>query len=171
MQELELEGQGISYDSLQEISKEYDENKALRLCDTMKKVAVAACDTEDEKAAVKDMTLETLEDFGILSKAGRNPYPTRAFDLLTDNRNRAAKNQCALFKGLTRDLFIGQKEFDGPIQNQVDEAYKFVLRHINTGAEINGEYRKDTYEFPITAIREMIANGVLHRRIVIFHCR
>jgi predicted HTH transcriptional regulator len=31
------------------------------------------------------------------------------------------------------------------------------------GAEIEGEYRKDVYELPITAIREMIANAVLHR--------
>ena len=31
------------------------------------------------------------------------------------------------------------------------------------GAEIEGEYRKDVYELPISAIREMIANAVLHR--------
>lgn len=163
LQELELEGQGISYDSLQEIGKDYNENKALELCDSMKKIAIAACDSEDEKAAVKDMTLEKLEDFGILCKVGRNPYPTHAFDLLTDNRNRAAKIQCALFKGMTRDLFIDQKEFTGPIQEQVDEAYNFVLRHIDMGANIEGLYRSDVYELPIIAIREMIANAVLHR--------
>ena len=31
------------------------------------------------------------------------------------------------------------------------------------GAEIEGEYRKDVYELPISAIRETIANAVLHR--------
>lgn len=46
---------------------------------------------------------------------------------------------------------------------QVDEAYNFVLRHIDMGAEINGEYRNDLYELPISAIRESIANAVLHR--------
>lgn len=161
--ETELEGQGISYDSLQEIGREFDEKKVLELCENMKKLAVEACESQDEKATIKDMTLEKLEDFGVLCKVGRNLYPTHAFDLLTDNKNRAAKIQCALFKGLTRDVFIDRKEFCGSIQSQVDDAYKFVLRHINTGAEINGEYRKDTYEFPVTAIREMIANGVLHR--------
>ena len=31
------------------------------------------------------------------------------------------------------------------------------------GAQIDGEYRKDMYELPISAIRETIANAVLHR--------
>ena len=56
---------------------------------------------------------------------------------------------------MTRDIFIDQKEFDGPIQEQINDAYKFVLRHIDTGAVIDGVYRKDTYELPITAIREI----------------
>jgi predicted HTH transcriptional regulator len=163
LQELELEGQNISYDALQKIGSEYDEKKALDLCRKMKQIALDSCQTEEEKLAVKDMTLEKLHDFGVLCRVGRNPYPTHAFDLLTDNTNKAAKVQCALFKGKTRDIFIDKKEFNGPIYEQVDDAYHFVLRHINMGAEIEGEYRKDVYELPISAIREMIANAVLHR--------
>jgi predicted HTH transcriptional regulator len=163
LQELELEGQNISYDTLQEIGKEYDEMKALDLCQKMKRIAMDSCETEEGKLEVKDMTLEKLHDFGILCRVGRNPYPTHAFDLLTDNRNKASKIQCALFKGKTRDIFIDKKEFNGPIYEQIDDAYHFVLRHIDMGAEIEGEYRKDVYELPISAIREMIANAVLHR--------
>ena len=163
LQELELEGQNISYDTLQNIGQEYDENKALELCKTMKKIAIDACETDEEKFAVKDMTIAKLHDFGVLCKVGRNLYPTHAFDLLTDNNNKAAKIQCALFKGKTRDIFIDRKEFDGPIYEQVDDAYNFVLRHIDMGAQIDGEYRKDVYELPISAVRESIANAVLHR--------
>ena len=82
---------------------------------------------------------------------------------MTDNKNRNAKVQCALFKGTTRDIFIDQKEFTGPIYEQVDDAYHFILRHINLGAEINGVYRSEEYELPIKAIREMVANAVVHR--------
>ena len=163
MQELELEGQSISYDSLQEIGQVYDEKKALELCRRMKQLAVDSCKTEEEKAALKDMTLEKLEDFGILCRVGRSLYPTHAFDLITDNKNKYAKVQCALFKGTTRDVFIDQKEFNGPIYEQVEEAYQFVLRHINMGAEIGGVYRTDSYELPTSAIREMVANAVVHR--------
>jgi predicted HTH transcriptional regulator len=133
LQELELEGQNISYDALQKIGSEYDEKKALDLCRKMKQIALDSCETEEEKLAVKDMTLEKLHDFGVLCRVGRNPYPTHAFDLLTDNTNKAAKVQCALFKGKTRDIFIDKKEFNGPIYEQVDDAYHFVLRHINMG--------------------------------------
>ena len=127
------------------------------------KIAVDACETEEEKLAIKDMTLAKLHDFGVLCMVGRNPYPTHAFNLLTDNTNKTAKVQCALFKGKTRDIFIDRKEFAGPIYEQVDDAYNFVLRHIDMGAQIDGEYRKDMYELPISAIRETIANAVLHR--------
>jgi len=163
LQELELEGQNISYDSLQDIGREYDENKALELCKTMKRIALEACETEEEKTSIKDMTLEKLEDFGLLCKVGRDRYPTHAFDLLTDNHNKAAKIQCALFKGTSRDIFIDKKEFTGPIQDQIEEAYQFVLRHINTGANIERLFRTDIYELPISAVRETIANAVLHR--------
>lgn len=145
LKELELEGQNISYDSLQEIGREFDKEKALKLCETMKKIAVISCKT-DEKNAAKDMTIEKLEDFGILCRVGRTLYPTHAFDLMTDNKSKASKIQCALFKGTIRDVFIDQKEFDGPIYEQVEKAYQFVLRHINMGAEIGGIYRNDSYE-------------------------
>ena len=163
LKELEMEGQNLSYDKMLCIGKEYDEEKALHLCKEMQRIALEACKSEDEKAEVKDMTLEKLEDFGVLSKTGKKFCVTNAFDLMTDNKNRNAKVQCALFKGTTRDIFIDQKEFTGPIHEQVDAAYHFVLRHINMGAEINGLYRSEEYELPTKAIREMIANAVVHR--------
>ena len=45
LQELELEGQGISYDSLQDIGREFDQNKSLDLCVYMKQTAINACKT------------------------------------------------------------------------------------------------------------------------------
>ncbi|MGN0506383.1 MAG: ATP-binding protein [Lachnospiraceae bacterium] len=163
LKELELEGQNLSYDSMQLIGKEYDEALALKLCKEMQRVALESCKSDDERADVKEMTIEKLEDFGVFHRTGKQLVVTHAFDLLTENKNRYAKIQCALFKGLTRDVFIDQKEFTGPIYEQVDAAYHFILRHINMGAEINGVYRNDTYELPINAIREMIANAVVHR--------
>lgn len=129
----------------------------------MKQIALDACTTDEQKAEIKDITIEKLEDFGVLYRESKNLFPTHAFNLLTDNKNRFAKIQCGLFKGITRDVFIDQKVFDGPIYEQVEDAYQFVLRHINLGANINGVYRNDSYELPIKAVREMIANAVVHR--------
>lgn len=170
LKELEIEGQNMSYDKMQCIGKEYDEKKALHLCKEMKRIALEACKSEDEKAEVKDMTLEKLENFGVLCRAGKSFTVTNAFELMTDNKNINAKIQGALFKGITRDIFIDQKEFTGPIYEQVDDAYHFVLRHINLGAEIDGIYRSEEYELPTKAIREMVANAVVHRSYLYEAC-
>ncbi len=163
LKELELEGQNISYDTMQDIGQEFDEQKALQLCKVMVQAAKESCKTEEEKSEIKSMTLEKLEDFGLLCRVGKNLYPTHAFNLMTENKYRFAKVQCALFKGMTRDIFIDQKEFCGPIYEQVENAYRFVLRHINMGAEIEGVFRSDLYELPKAAVREMVVNAVTHR--------
>ncbi len=74
---MELEGQGISYDSLQEIGREFDQKKSLDLYAYMRQTAISACKTEEEKASIKDMTLEKLEDFGLLCKVGRGGLSIR----------------------------------------------------------------------------------------------
>ena len=76
------------------------------------------------------------------------------------------KIQCALFKGTDRVDFIDRKEFRGAIQEQIEEAQQFVLRHTNKGTVIDGLYRQDIYELPTSAIREIITNAVLHRSYV-----
>ena len=78
---------------------------------------------------------------------------------MTDNHSRFAKIQCALFKGNDRDIFIDEKEFEGPIYEQLSDAFQFILKHINIGAEVNGLYSKDVYELPIKSIRELVANA------------
>lgn len=163
LQELEMEGQHIYYDSQPEIGMEFDREKAWELCRDMKEIALESCETEEKKAEVHDMTIEKLEDMGLLYKSGKAYAPTHAFALMTDNKVRYAKIQCALFKGTDRDIFIDRKEFKGRIYQQIEEAYKFVLRHINRGTEINGLVRTDVYELPIRAIREAIVNAVTHR--------
>lgn len=62
--------------------------------------------------------------------------------------------QCALFKGKDRTNVLDMKNFSGPIYDQIDYAYQFVLRNIKM---------KATYELPIYAIRELIVNAVAHR--------
>lgn len=163
LQALELEGQGIYYDTLQEIGMEYDEDAAHKLCAAMKEVALSACKTEEEKAGIHDMTVEKLEDMGLLCRLGRDYAPTHAFNLMTVNKVRYAKIQCALFKGVDRAVFIDRREYTGPIYEQIEEAYQFVKRHINLSAEINGIVRRDYYELPVLAVREAIVNGVTHR--------
>lgn len=163
LRELELEGEQISYDTMREIGEAFDEADANALMERMYQAALAACRDEAERNDVHPLTLGKLEDFGILCKDGKEYVPTHAYTLLTKPRERYVKIQCALFKGTERDEFIDKKEFPGPIQDQVEDAYQFVLKHINRSAVIEGLYRHDRYELPTKSIREVIANAALHR--------
>lgn len=179
LKELELEGQKISYDTLPEIDMEYSEREAKILCNAMEKVAYdvqTTCVTREiqemsldpeqntEKTEIiNKMTIEKLEDLGLLCRIGKDLQPTHAFRLMTKNKIRYAKIQCALFKGTERDIFIDKREFDGPLYAQLEDAYRFVLKHINLGAKIEGLHRKESYELPVRTIRELITNAVVHR--------
>lgn len=166
LKELELEGRHVSYDSLWEIGLRYDDVITKALMDNMHSIALSNSKSPEEKASVHELTLEKLEDFGILRKQEGEYVPTKAFTLLTEPKERFIKIQCAVFKGIDRVDFIDRKEFRGAIQSQIEEAYQFVLRHTNKGAVIDGLYRQDIYELPISAIREIIVNAVLHRSYV-----
>ena len=54
-------------------------------------------------------------------------------------------------------------KFDGPLYAQLENAYQFVLKHINISAKIEGLHRKESYELPVRTIRELITNAVVHR--------
>ena len=163
LKELELMGQQLSYDTMREIGEDYDRAITKRLMDNMYQKALDACRDDAERDDVHPLTVAKLEDFGILCKVGKGYAPTHAFTLLTKPKDRNIMIQCALFKGMDRDEFIDKKEFCGAIQEQLEEAYQFVLRHINMGAVIDGLYRHDVYELPTRSIREMIANACIHR--------
>ena len=163
LKELELMGQQLSYDTMREIGEKYDPEAVKQLMNSMFQKALDACRNDAEREDVHPLTVAKLEDFGILCKDGKDYAPTHAYTLLTKPTDRNIKIQCALFKGTERDEFIDKKEFYGAIQEQVEEAYQFVLRHINMGAVIDGLYRHDVYELPTKSIREIIANACLHR--------
>ena len=81
-------------------------------------------------------------------------------------KGRNVKKLCAVFKGTDRAVFLDKKEFTGPIYMQIEEAVDFVLRNIRLGATIDGLVRKEKYELPPEAIREMIINAHCHRNLL-----
>lgn len=127
---------------------------------------VEAVKTKSEKEKVKDVTVQNLINWSIIKNVEGTLVPTNAFVLLTDNTFPFAKIQCALFKGIERVVFIDKRDFEGPLYEQIEEAYEFVLKHINLGAEIRGLVRKDAYELPTEAIREAIVNAITHRNFL-----
>lgn len=152
------------------MEQKYDALLAVGLCAAIKSYMVETAKTKNEKEKVKDVTVQNLINWGIVKNMDGILVPTNAFVLLTNNTFPFAKIQCALFKGTERVVFIDKRDFEGPLYEQIEEAYGFVLKHINLGAEINGLVRTDAYELPTEAIREAIVNAVTHRNFLDRSC-
>ena len=163
LKELILEGQNRYFDSEPCRELTVSEEEIENLCENMKQTAINNTWQESEKVKIKDVTKNTLLSWGVLTEVQGEIFPTNAFALLSGRMRRQPVIQCALFKGKDRAYFIDRREFDGPIQEQVESAYQYVLEKINMGMEIHGIYRQDIYELPTDSVREIIANAVAHR--------
>lgn len=163
LKELILEGQNRYFDNEPCRELQITDEDIQNLCKTMKETAIKNTWQNSEKAKIKDITKNTLLSWGILTEVQGEIFPTNAYALLTGQLRMQPVIQCGLFKGKDRAYFADRKEFDGPIQNQVDAAYQYVLEKINMGMQIQGIYRQDVYELPTDSVRELIANAVAHR--------
>ncbi|MEG1825165.1 MAG: ATP-binding protein [Cloacibacillus sp.] len=170
IKELEIEGAKCSWDEQICVGYTVTHEAVEGLCKDIKEHMLNAVSSEEEKRIIPDVTKEQLLNWKILKKTETELLATNAFVLLTSNYFRFAKVQCALFKGTDRDVFIDKKECSGPLYEQIELAYQFVLRHINRGSEIEGLIRKDRYELPVAAIREMIVNAQCHRNFMDDSC-
>ncbi len=98
--------------------------------------------------------LPTIAGFLIFAKA--RPQTKRAF-------NRY-KIRCVRYKGSNvATEIIDSIDIDGTLDEQIDDMQKFILKNIRRAAEIVGTKRVERYEYPEKAIREIVANAVIHR--------
>ena len=133
------------------------------ICKAMKEQAVKNAHNEEQKASIKDVGRQQLRSWGVLIERDGKDYPSNAFAILTGNAGLHVATQCGVFKGTTKAVFVDRREYTGPLWEQIDEAFQFVLRNIHLGATIVGIYRQDVYEIPPDAIRELIINAMVHR--------
>lgn len=116
----------------------------------------------------EEISEQTLKKLDLVKKMQGVEYPTNALILFSDDPLRTslfhyAKVECARFKGISSEEFIDQKSITTNIATQAEEAYNFVLRHINKGATVEGIYTVSRWEYPVKALREVIRNAVVHR--------
>ena len=154
----------------------FDKEDVFKKMDAIANVVSDSC----EPAIIQNITLQTvdgktviveevsegrqqLRSWGVLIEREGKDYPSNAFAILTGNGGLHVTTQCGVFKGTTKAIFVDRREYTGPIWEQIDEAFQFVLRNIHLGATIVGIYRQDIYEIPPDAIRELIINAMVHR--------
>ncbi|MBI1884023.1 MAG: putative DNA binding domain-containing protein [Chlamydiae bacterium] len=70
---------------------------------------------------------------------------------------------CAAFKGTNRVDIYDRNNIQDDLLTQFNESLQFLKKHLNVRSEIKGAKRKDIYELPIEALREALANALIHR--------
>jgi ATP-dependent DNA helicase RecG len=59
--------------------------------------------------------------------------------------------------------FADSVNIDGPIPAMVVDAVRTVYRNIGHGAVVDGALREDAPDYPLAAVREAVANALMHR--------
>ena len=159
-----MEGDRISWDELTCVGYPVSEEATEKLCQDIEKFR--------KKAGMSEHSVkkEQLINWKILKQSEGQFLATNAYALLTSDYFSFSKTQCAVFKGIDRAVFLDKREFIGPIYTQIEEAVDFVLRNIRLGATIDGLVRKEKYELPPEAIREMIINAHCHCNLLDESC-
>ena len=164
LQELILKGTNRSFDQL-EADETVSEGRVETLCERLYEHAKEVAERMGWSEPVRKVGVNQLVTWKLLVRKADGLHPTNGYYLL-EGRNDLfpyAVVQCGAFKGTTRDVFLDRKEFDGPVDCQIEDAYTFLLRHLNMGTTIDGLYRKDQYELPVRTMRELLANAFCSR--------
>ncbi|MDD3296500.1 MAG: tetratricopeptide repeat protein [Candidatus Omnitrophica bacterium] len=121
----------------------------------------------EEDKAVRNKE-KVFTDKGILTQGANQLVPTAAA-LLMFGRNPQyfisfSGVRLVRFQGKNiGSVIVDQKEARGVIPEMIDQAWEFLLKHMNVGAKIEGLKRDDYTEYPEVAVREAIANAIVHR--------
>lgn len=118
---------------------------------------------------------KNLKLCGIIDSASKKNYPTLAGTMIFGEYPQAFYPQlfiaCTVIPGTAMgeigkygERFIDNKRIEGTIEEMLDGSMKFLIRNMKTRVIINsnGE-RINQLEYPPEALREAIANALIHR--------
>lgn len=128
-------------------------------------------ESQTHRGAAHDVTDSVLENLGIISKFDEEYKPTIAGYMIFAKNNPQNNSpyarftvRCVRYAGSDpSSKIIDKVDIVGTLDVQIDETYKFVLKNISKNATIIETRRVEQYEYPEGAVRELIANSVIHR--------
>ena len=153
---LERESAGVAFDQEIRVDVAWDD------------IDLVEFSTAYQGATGRVLELAGYQKLGLARESRSDAVSTNAAVLLSGGiaRRRCfpyAKIECARFKGKTPDVFLDQATIEGPVFALVEPTLAFIKRNIALGSTIGEVYRKDTWEYPLEALREAITNAVVHR--------
>jgi ATP-dependent DNA helicase RecG len=61
------------------------------------------------------------------------------------------------------DEIVSQKEISGTIPDQIRQIEELLKLNTSTAATIEGAERKDSIDFPLPALQQLVRNAIMHR--------
>ncbi len=167
VEQLMLEGRNTSFDLISVRDRTLSLSEVKKTCAKLTKYAKQNC-PEEQAVEIKSLTVNQLISWGLLAELGKEFVPTNGYCLLAGLPLVGIQNeiQCAVFRGTTKTVFVDKKTYSGPLYEQIESAYDFVIRNMKVSMGIKNTQRYDIYEFPLWAIRELICNAVCHRSLL-----
>lgn len=125
----------------------------------------------NRNAHIEEIDFDLLKNLGVADKFDSGNFPTVAGFLIFAKEKPQLKRffnryiiRCVKYKGSNvTTAIIDKADIGGTLNEQIDTMQKFILRNIRTSAQIVGAKRVERYEYPEQAIREIVANAVIHR--------
>jgi ATP-dependent DNA helicase RecG len=70
---------------------------------------------------------------------------------------------CTRFKGISGRNAESSRDCTGTLFDQFEASYDFIINSLEKSFFIEGRRRKEQYEIPIIAVREILMNAIVHR--------
>lgn len=120
-------------------------------------------------------TEEVMNNLGITDRFKAGIFPTFAGLMIFSKQDPQMLRRysryvvrCVRYQGASVVTpIIDSLDVVGTLDEQIDTIQKFILRNISLKSTIEGTKRIDRYEYPEEAIRELVANAVIHRDYMI----
>ena len=168
LKSLILDGENQSFDRQVAKGVKMSKREIASACRLMTETARQNCENAGRDVSIKAMTAVRLESLGLLVDHDGVKLPSYALCLVA---GKAAPGiilpriKCGVFRELTKGDFEDHADFDGPVTEQIEQAFQFVKRNLHVRSRLTDENtgRKDIYELPLESVREAICNAVFHR--------
>lgn len=144
----------------------YDSRLSHELMDDLDEVKIR--EYMRQRSPLADLSNASIADLlfniGVADRDGRI---RNAAVLMFSKCPKRAVPQCevrlARFAGRERVMVLDSQFVNGTVLENLAAAESFIMRNIRIGHRIEGMIRKDVPEYPVSAVRELLINALVHR--------
>lgn len=159
IQELQWEARGLSVDTLPVYQATIEDLDKDQINNFLK----------NRKQELQNIDIDSaLVHYQLITTEHNRSYPTVAGILLFGKNPQQFFSEafiiCSHFKGISGREAIASMDCEGNLLSQFEEALNFITRNLDRSFKIEGIKREEKLEIPLSAIREVLLNAIVHRQ-------